>query len=235
MKTAIVVGIGILGKCDTQIHVKTRRAVPNKIPPVNIRSQQPLRCVRVCSGPYLRHSHQYGATHPPVTRCTLIATIRVPMSQICWRKNVARQPPEDKWPPGPGPQRGMGGEVRARGVGKAAPSRVRTLPGAAADAGRLSPLPADRWLLAATRFPAPCLADRRGWPVQRCRRFFRRESTPSRALPLVASATAHKPRRPRLRPPPANPLAPIRLDGAVRGAAIQVMGCWTYGEAAFVH
>ena len=26
-----------------------------------------------------------------------------------------------------------------------------------------------------------------GWPVQRCRRSFRRESTPSRALPLVAS------------------------------------------------
>jgi hypothetical protein len=34
---------------------------------------------------------------------------------------------------------------------KAAPSRVRTLPGVATDAGRLSPLPAGRWLLAVTR------------------------------------------------------------------------------------
>ena len=48
------------------------------------------------------------------------------------------------------------------------------------------------------RFPRPVVArrhaglrhraaDQCGWPVQRCRRFFRRERTPSRALPAVAS------------------------------------------------
>ena len=64
-----VIGIrlGILGKCDTHIHVKAWWAVTDKIPPINIGSQQPSRRVRVCSGPYLRHSHQSGATHPPVT------------------------------------------------------------------------------------------------------------------------------------------------------------------------
>ncbi len=67
--------LGIVGKCDTHIRVKAWWAVPNKIPPINIRSQQPLRCVRVCSGPYLRHSHQSGATHPPVTSCTSMPRI----------------------------------------------------------------------------------------------------------------------------------------------------------------
>ena len=52
-----------IGKGDTHIHVKTWWAVPNKIPPINIRQQQPSRCVCVCSGPYLRHTHQSGAPH----------------------------------------------------------------------------------------------------------------------------------------------------------------------------
>jgi hypothetical protein len=43
----------------------------------------------------------------------------------------------------------------------------------------------------------------------------RMSGTPSTALPVVASVTAHKPRRPRRRPPTADALAPIRLDGAV--------------------
>ena len=62
----------ILGKCDTHIHLKAWRAVPDKIPPINLRSQQPLRCARVCGGPYLSHRRQSGATHPPVTRRTLV-------------------------------------------------------------------------------------------------------------------------------------------------------------------
>ena len=78
----------------------------------------------------------------------------------------------------------MGGDLSAPGRRL---SLALSRAGAAADAGRLSPLTAGRWLLAVTRFPAPRLAGRCGWPVQRCRRFFRRESAPSRALPLVAS------------------------------------------------
>lgn len=53
---------GIVEKGDTHIHVEAWWAVPNKIPPVNISSQQPARCVGLCSGPYLRHPHQSGAT-----------------------------------------------------------------------------------------------------------------------------------------------------------------------------
>jgi GTP-binding protein len=48
--------ISILGKGDTHVHVEAWWAVPNKIPPINIRPKQPLRCVRVCSGSYLRHA-----------------------------------------------------------------------------------------------------------------------------------------------------------------------------------
>ena len=43
------------------------------------------------------------------------------------------------------------GPVRAWGVGWASPSRAGALPGAAADAGRMSPLPAGGWLFAVTR------------------------------------------------------------------------------------
>ena len=57
----------ILEKCDTHIDVKAWWAVANKILPINIRSQQPLGCFRVSCGSYLRHSHQSGATRPPVT------------------------------------------------------------------------------------------------------------------------------------------------------------------------
>jgi hypothetical protein len=46
--------IRILGKGDTHIHVEAWWAVPNKIPPINISPQQPLRGIRVCSGPNLR-------------------------------------------------------------------------------------------------------------------------------------------------------------------------------------
>jgi hypothetical protein len=48
--------ITILGKGDAHIHVEARWAVANKIPPINIRPEQPLRCVRVCSGLYPRHA-----------------------------------------------------------------------------------------------------------------------------------------------------------------------------------
>ena len=44
-----------IGKGDTHIHVEAWWAVPNKIPPINISPQQPPRCIRVCSGPNLRH------------------------------------------------------------------------------------------------------------------------------------------------------------------------------------
>lgn len=42
-------------------------------------------------------------------------------------------------------------------------------------------------------------------PSNGARRSFHRGRPPSRALPAVASAMAHNPRHPRLRPPPANP------------------------------
>ena len=79
----------------------------------------------------------------------------------------------------PRPGRRLGAPSLARGR-----CRVR-----AADARRPSPLPPGRWRPAVTRPLAPRLPTPRGcgWPVQRCRRSFRRESTPSRALPLVAS------------------------------------------------
>ncbi len=48
--------IRILGNGDTHIHVEAWWAVPNKIPPINISPQQPPRCIRVCSGPKLRHA-----------------------------------------------------------------------------------------------------------------------------------------------------------------------------------
>ena len=46
----------ILGEGDTHVHVEAWWAVANKIPPINIGPEQPLRCVRVCSGSYLRHA-----------------------------------------------------------------------------------------------------------------------------------------------------------------------------------
>ena len=47
---------------------------------------------------------------------------------------------------------------------KAAPSRVRTLPGAAADAGRTSPLPPGRWWPTVTQHLAPRYAQTRRGP-----------------------------------------------------------------------
>jgi hypothetical protein len=53
---------------------------------------------------------------------------------------------------------GVGGDRRGLSApgasGKAAPSRVRTLPGAAADARQLSPLPPGQWWPAVTQHPA---------------------------------------------------------------------------------
>jgi hypothetical protein len=89
----------------------------------------------------------------------------------------------------------------------------------------LSPLPAGRWLLAVTRSPAPRLADRCGWPVQRCRRLFAVKVRRLGRSRWSRLAMAHKPRHPRLRPPTANPLAPIRLDGAdSRPGAVSRLG-----------
>jgi hypothetical protein len=48
---------------------------------------------------------------------------------------------------GQGLSGGMGEGLSALGVGCAPPSRVKALPGAVADAGRLSPLSVGRWLL----------------------------------------------------------------------------------------
>ena len=84
---------------------------------------------------------------------------------------------------------GEGGGLSAPGASaEAAPSRVRTLPGAAADAGRLSPLPAGRWWPAVTWVSGTAVSRSVRVPVQRCRRLFRRERPPSRALPPVASS-----------------------------------------------
>jgi hypothetical protein len=61
-----------IGKGDTHIHVKASWAVPNKIPPINISPQQPPRCTRVCSGPYLRHAislMQHTASTIRTCRC----------------------------------------------------------------------------------------------------------------------------------------------------------------------
>ena len=54
----------ILGQGDTHIHVEAWWAVPNKVPPIHISRQQPPRCIRVCSGPKLRHCHQSAAVTP---------------------------------------------------------------------------------------------------------------------------------------------------------------------------
>jgi hypothetical protein len=62
--------IRILGNGDAHIHVEAWWAVPNKVPPINISPQQPPRCIRVCSGPNLRHRHQSAATHPLATNRT---------------------------------------------------------------------------------------------------------------------------------------------------------------------
>jgi len=62
--------------------------------------------------------------------------------------------------------------------------------------------------------PAPRIADQCGWPVQRCRRFFRRESAPSRALPPVASLRDGASATLDCALPRQTHLAPIRLDGA---------------------
>ena len=58
----------ILGEGDTHVHVEAWWAVANKIPPINIGPEQPLRRVRVCSGSYLRHAfsltpHRQQPTH----------------------------------------------------------------------------------------------------------------------------------------------------------------------------
>lgn len=60
--------IRILGKGDTHVHVEAWRAVPHKVPPINISPQQPQRCIRVCSGPDPRHRHQSAATHRALGR-----------------------------------------------------------------------------------------------------------------------------------------------------------------------
>ncbi len=50
------------------------------------------------------------------------------------------------------------GKVRARGVGCAPPSRAGAVPGGAADARRLSPLPVGQWLLAVTQVTGTTLS-----------------------------------------------------------------------------
>jgi hypothetical protein len=46
----------ILGEGDTHVHVEAWWAVANKIPPINIRPEQPLRCFPGCRGSYLGHA-----------------------------------------------------------------------------------------------------------------------------------------------------------------------------------
>jgi hypothetical protein len=60
--------IRILGKGDTHVHVEAWWAIAHKIPPINISPQQPLRSIRVGSGPNLRHAvslapHRQQPTH----------------------------------------------------------------------------------------------------------------------------------------------------------------------------
>jgi hypothetical protein len=52
----------IRGKGDTHIRVEAWWAIPHKIAPIDVRPQQPSRCIGICSGPDLRHCHQSAAT-----------------------------------------------------------------------------------------------------------------------------------------------------------------------------
>jgi hypothetical protein len=75
------------------------------------------------------------------------------------KRELKRAPPPGRW------RRGKAGGLSAPGASaEAAPSRVRTLPGAAADAARLSPLPPGRWLPAVTQHPASRYAKAAGGP-----------------------------------------------------------------------
>ena len=107
-----------------------------------------------------------------------------------------------------------GGTVLTRGRQLARSLRAVAPPVAGAVAGRPSPLPLGRWLAAVTLTPAPRQPISAGDPSNGAGRLFHRGRPPSRALPPVASAMAQNQRHPRLRPPTANPLAPIGLDGA---------------------
>jgi hypothetical protein len=74
-----------------------------------------------------------------------------------WARERRRAAPPGRWR-----RRGKRGLCAPGASAKATPSRVRTLPGAAADAGRPSPLPPDEWWPAVTQHPAPPCES--GWP-----------------------------------------------------------------------
>src|SRR4051812_33301157 len=48
-------------ECDAHVRREARRAVPHKVPPVDLSPQQPTGRIRVRGGPYLRHP-RHGAT-----------------------------------------------------------------------------------------------------------------------------------------------------------------------------
>src|SRR5712672_1233014 len=83
-----------------------------------------------------------------------------------------------------------------------------------ADAGRLFPLPWAGGCSPLRASSAPRWPISAGGPSNGADGFFRRERAPSRALLRRVCDSRTNRARPRLRPPTANPLAPIRLDGA---------------------
>src|SRR5215831_19080007 len=97
---------------------------------------------------------------------------------------------------------------------EAAPSRAGALTGAAADAGPLSPLPADRWVPAVTRVSGTAASQSVRDPSNGADDYFAvKDRRLGRSLRSRLRGT--KPAPPRLRPRTANPVAPIRLDGAL--------------------
>jgi hypothetical protein len=106
------------------------------------------------------------------------------------------------------------GSVRAGASAEAAPSRAGALTGTAADAGRLPPLPAGRWWPAVTWVSGTAVSRSVRDPSNGADDYF---AVKDRRLgrSLRSRLRGAKPAPPRLRPPTANPLAPIKLNGAL--------------------
>ena len=116
---------------------------------------------------------------------------------------------------GQGLSGGMGWGLSAPGASaEPRPLARGALPGAAADAGQLSPLPAGRWLLAVTRSPAPRQVDQcAGGPSNGANDSFALKARRlGRSLRSRSFGMAQAP--PWTAPSHGKPLAPIRLDGA---------------------
>lgn len=107
----------------------------------------------------------------------------------CRRARAAPSGKRELWraPPPGRRRRRTGGALSAPGASaKAAPSRVRTLPGAAADAGRAVPATARRVVTRRHAVPGTAPAVSRGWPVLRAgRRLAARDHSQGAALPAA--------------------------------------------------